>query len=76
MLDGTATLVTGGAVVEPKTTEPGQVRGPQIQGGETRQLRRGDVVVVPAGVPHWFKEVPAPFLYFVVKPIAANGSAR
>jgi glc operon protein GlcG len=76
VLDGTATLVTGGAVVEPKTTEPGQVRGPQLQGGEARQLRRGDVVVVPAGVPHWFKEVQAPFLYFVVKPIAVNGSVR
>jgi len=31
---------------------------------------------VPAGVPHWFKEVQAPFLYFVVKPIAVNGSVR
>jgi glc operon protein GlcG len=76
VLDGVATLVTGGAVVEPRTTEPGQVRGPSIRGGVDRRLGKGDVVVVPAGVPHWFKEVQAPFLYFVVKPIATAGSAR
>jgi glc operon protein GlcG len=27
----------------------------------------GDVVVIPNGVPHWFKEVEAPFLYYVIK---------
>jgi glc operon protein GlcG len=76
VLDGTATLVTGGTVVEPRTAEPGQVRGPSIAGGEARRLARGDVVVIPAGVPHWFKEVPGPFTYFVVKPVAAGGAAR
>jgi quercetin dioxygenase-like cupin family protein len=35
---------------------------------------KGDVVVVPAGVPHWFKEVRGPFLYFVCKPISAADS--
>ncbi len=76
VLSGTATLVTGGTVVEPKVTEPGQVRGSSIRGGETHRLVPGDVLVIPAGLPHWFKEVPGPFTYFVVKPIAANGSAR
>ncbi|MFY9607720.1 MAG: cupin domain-containing protein [Blastocatellia bacterium] len=32
-----------------------------------RRLRKGDVIIVPAGTPHWFKEVSAPFLYYVVK---------
>jgi uncharacterized protein GlcG (DUF336 family) len=72
VLEGSATVVTGGTVVDPKVTEPGQVRGPVIQGGESRRIARGDVVVIPAGVPHWFKEVQGPLTYFVVKPIAKN----
>ena len=76
VLDGTATLVTGGTIADPKTTEPGQVRGPEIRGGVARTLARGDLVVVPPGVPHWFKDVQAPFLYFVVKPIATHGRVR
>jgi glc operon protein GlcG len=67
VLDGTATLVTGGAAVEAKTTAPDELRGKSITGGETRQLKKGDVIIVPAGVPHWFKEVTNPFLYYVVK---------
>jgi uncharacterized protein GlcG (DUF336 family)/mannose-6-phosphate isomerase-like protein (cupin superfamily) len=67
VLDGTATFVTGGTVVEPKTTAPGEVRGREIAGGETRQLTRGDVVIVPAGTPHWFQKVPSAFTYYVVK---------
>lgn len=72
VLEGSATVVTGGTVVDPKVTEPGQVRGPVIQGGESRRIAKGDVVVIPAGVPHWFKEVEGPLTYFVVKPIAKN----
>jgi glc operon protein GlcG len=72
VLEGTATVVTGGTVVDPKVTEPGQVRGPIIQGGESRRVGKGDVLVIPAGVPHSFKEVQGPLTYFVVKPIAKN----
>jgi len=67
VLEGTATLVTGGTVAEPKTVAPGEIRGSSIQGGETRQLVKGDVIVVPSGTPHWFQQVTAPFLYYVVK---------
>ena len=67
VLDGTATMVTGGAAVGAKTIEPGELRGSAITGGETRELKKGDVMIVPAGVPHWFKEVTNPFLYYVVK---------
>jgi uncharacterized protein GlcG (DUF336 family)/mannose-6-phosphate isomerase-like protein (cupin superfamily) len=69
VLDGSATLVTGGNLVDAKWTTPGEVRAPRVEGGETRQLAKGDVVVIPQGVPHWFKEATNPFLYFVVKPI-------
>jgi glc operon protein GlcG len=64
---GTATLVTGGTVVNPRTVETNEIRGDAIVGGETRELAKGDVVVIPRGVPHWFKRVTAPFTYFVVK---------
>jgi glc operon protein GlcG len=67
VVDGTATLVTGGTAVDPKVTEPDELRGSSITGGEARQLEKGDVLIVPAGVPHWFKEVSNPFLYYVVK---------
>ena len=67
VLDGTATIVTGGEAVDAKVTAPGELRGAEIRGGETRHVGKGDVVVIPAGVPHWFKEVSQPFLYYVVK---------
>src|SRR5438445_808923 len=67
VLDGTATLVTGGTAIDPKVTEADELRGSSISGGEAHQLRKGDVIIVPAGVPHWFKEVSNPFLYYVVK---------
>lgn len=67
VLDGSATLVTGGEIVEGKTIAPGEIRGAEIKGGETRLISKGDVIVVPAGTPHWFKEVPGPLNYYVVK---------
>lgn len=67
IMEGSATFVTGGTVVEPATTGPGEARGKAITGGTTRHLQKGDVIVIPKGVPHWFTEVSGPFLYFVVK---------
>lgn len=67
VLEGSATLVTGGKAVDLKMTAADEFRGREIEGGETHQLKPGDVVVIPAGVPHWFKEVSNPFLYYVVK---------
>jgi len=67
VLQGTASLVTGGSVVNGKSIGPDETRGDAIEGGQTRKLAKGDVLVVPAGTPHWFKEVKAPFTYYVVK---------
>jgi glc operon protein GlcG len=67
VVEGEATFVTGGTMVGGKTTRPGQLIGTDIQGGQTQRLRKGDVITIPAGVPHWFKEVPASVSYFVVK---------
>ena len=67
VVDGSATLVTGGTAVGTKTTRPGQMAANSINGGESRRIAKGDVVVIPAGVPHWFKEVDNFINYFVVK---------
>ena len=65
---GEATLVFGGEVVSPKTTAPNEVRGPSIEGGERKALAAGDVVHIPAKIPHQLL-VPAgrEFTYFVMK---------
>jgi uncharacterized protein GlcG (DUF336 family)/mannose-6-phosphate isomerase-like protein (cupin superfamily) len=67
VLKGSAQLVTGGTPVGTKTIAPHELRAPTVNGGETRRLVPGDVVIIPNGVPHWFKEVEAPFDYYVVK---------
>jgi glc operon protein GlcG len=67
VLEGSATLVTGGKAIDVKSTGPEELRGSAIEGGDTRVLTAGDLVVIPNGVPHWFKTVKAPFLYYVVK---------
>jgi mannose-6-phosphate isomerase-like protein (cupin superfamily) len=67
MLEGSTTFVTGGMMVGGKTTAPDEIRGSNVQGGETRTLTKGDVIVVPNGTPHWFKAVSGPVLYYVVK---------
>lgn len=67
VLKGSAKLITGGTPVGTKTIAPHEFRAPTVEGGETRTLIPGDVVIIPNGVPHWFKEVEAPFNYYVVK---------
>jgi len=67
VVDGAATFVTGGKMVGGKVTKPGQSLGSDIIGGQTHHLGKGDVIVVPATTPHWFKEVPQSVSYFVVK---------
>ena len=67
VVDGTATFVTGGTMMEGKMTTPGQLMGSDIKGGQTHHLSKGDVIVIPARTPHWFKEVPQSVSYYVVK---------
>jgi mannose-6-phosphate isomerase-like protein (cupin superfamily) len=67
VLEGQGTLMTGGTLADPKTTAPGEVRGSGIKGGETRAVGKGDVVTIPAGVPHWMSKVDAPMQQLVIK---------
>jgi mannose-6-phosphate isomerase-like protein (cupin superfamily) len=76
VLEGTAAVVTGGDIIEgaalPESAE--EIRGTSIRGGVAQRLAKGDVFIVPNGVPHQFTEVSAPFLYYVVK--ATDGGRR
>jgi quercetin dioxygenase-like cupin family protein len=67
VVEGNATQVLGGSVIDGKQTAPGQIRGPKTQGGQTYQLDKGDVMWVPAGMPHWFPEIAEPLGYLLVK---------
>ncbi|MGH9619299.1 MAG: cupin domain-containing protein, partial [Bryobacteraceae bacterium] len=68
VVGGSATLVTGGKLVNPKTLKPGEIRGSSIRGGERHTLSAGDIVHIPARTPHWLLvRSGKPFAYFVVK---------
>lgn len=67
VLEGSATLVTGGTVVGGHPITSDEIRGKGIRGGKPYKLNRGDVIIIPKNTPHWFKEVPEPFYYFAVK---------
>jgi len=65
---GEATLVVGGELVDGKTTAPNEMRAPSIKGGIEKKLAAGDVVTVPAKLPHQVKlDAGKQFTYFVVK---------
>ena len=77
ILDGAGTLVTGGTLTEPNRREstlttvasingPG-VSGTRIQNGASRRIAKGDVVIIPAGTPHWWPEVQETITYTVVR---------
>src|SRR6202521_1504162 len=75
--DGAATLVTGGTMVnaKPRPADAISVRledgpgasGTAIQGGVSRKIKAGDVVIIPAGVPHWFSEIEGSITYIVMR---------
>ncbi len=63
-----ATLIVGGTMVEPKTVKPHEVRGSSIDGGETKPLGPGDIVHIPANIPHQMKiRSGTKFTYTVIK---------
>jgi mannose-6-phosphate isomerase-like protein (cupin superfamily) len=77
VLEGSGTLVTGGTLRNPRKRDDDasvvvQINGPgisgdAIEGGVRRRIRQGDVVIIPAGTPHWWPEVEEPITYTVVR---------
>lgn len=67
VIEGAATIVVGGSGRDMKIEKPGELRGQSINNGTTYHLVKGDVIVIPKRIPHWFTEVDSTFLYFIVK---------
>jgi mannose-6-phosphate isomerase-like protein (cupin superfamily) len=72
VIDGSGTLVTGGKATDVKPTAPGELRGAGIAGGIAHHVGKGDIVDIPAGVPHWVSRIDGKELVYltvkVVKP--------
>lgn len=65
---GEATIVVGGKVPDAKTTEPNEMRGSKIEGGERQTLHPGDILHIPAKTPHQFLLEPGQKIdYYTVK---------
>jgi mannose-6-phosphate isomerase-like protein (cupin superfamily) len=64
---GEATYVTGGKMVGGRQTRPGEWLGTDIESGTQHHLKKGDVIIVPPGQPHWFKEVPKGINHYMVR---------
>ena len=67
VLEGTATLTLGGKLAEPKEVEPGEWRGPRIEGGQNFDVKKGDLIVVPRGTPHMRSTVGKDFAMILIK---------
>jgi uncharacterized protein GlcG (DUF336 family) len=67
VVEGRATVLTDGAMRDTREVAPGELRAAAVEGATKHELREGDVLAIPNGVPHQFTDVSDPFLYFVVK---------
>ena len=74
MLEGTATLVTGGTMVDetsagtsPNTRRP-NFRAPRVEGGVSRKVGPGDVIVIPGNLPHWWSSLDTDIRYLIFRP--------
>jgi mannose-6-phosphate isomerase-like protein (cupin superfamily) len=66
IIEGAATFVTGGTMVRPANTG-GQAGTATIEGGVSRRVAKGDVILVPAGTPHWYKDLEGSITYLEVR---------
>lgn len=57
VIEGSATMMTGGTLTEEKRTNADNLSGTGITGGESRNIAKGDFVIVPEGTPHWFSQI-------------------
>ena len=57
VIDGSATLTTGGKLANEKRTNAANLTGTGIEGGQSRRVAKGDFIMVPEGQPHWFSAI-------------------
>jgi len=74
MLEGSATLVTGGTIADEKNagTSPNTKRpnfnGPRIEGGVSRKVVPGDIIIIPGNLPHWWSSLDSDIRYLIFRP--------
>lgn len=66
IMSGAATFITPGTAA-PKTSAADKFGGQLIGGGETHRVGKGDVVIIPPGAPHMYKNIEEPFRYLVIQ---------
>lgn len=71
VIEGGGTLVTGGSLTNVSQTEPDELRGRTISGGEERQVGKGDFVMIQSGVPHWVRKIDGKELVYLVVKVAS-----
>lgn len=73
MIEGVATLVTGGTLIDETPAPTGtSVRGSGIEGGVSRRVTKGDVIIIPGHTPHWFSELETDIEYLIFRPDPDN----
>lgn len=70
ILDGNATLVTGGTLPNPHPLSQGSttLQSNRIEGGTSRKVSKGDVVIIPGRTPHWFSSQDGDLSYLIFRP--------
>ena len=58
VIDGSATIVTGGKLVNPSGADADNPNGTAVEGGTSQNISKGDLVLVPENTPHWFSSIP------------------
>jgi mannose-6-phosphate isomerase-like protein (cupin superfamily) len=74
ILEGSGTLVTGGTIPDAKPMSAGSttLQGPRIEGGVPRHVAKGDVIIIPGRVPHWFSNLETDMRYLITRPDPEN----
>ena len=68
MLEGAGTLVTGGTLVDERRDGASTtVRGSRIDGGVSRRITKGDVVIIPGRTPHWWSALDGDIRYLIIR---------
>jgi mannose-6-phosphate isomerase-like protein (cupin superfamily) len=73
IMEGAGTLVTGGTIVDAKEQKGGalgfaNLSGPRIEGGTSRRVSKGDIIIIPGHVPHWWSHLEGDVTYLIVRP--------
>ncbi|MGH9864974.1 MAG: cupin domain-containing protein, partial [Candidatus Acidiferrales bacterium] len=66
VVSGGGTLVTGGSLIDSKKDSPGEFRGSGVSQGNERHIAPGDMITIPAGIPHWMRTIDGKEIVYVV----------